>query len=330
MEAQYLALAQKIGLGESKIIPELFRMIADLSEADLLLALPGTAAEMAEKFGTPADEMEKKLHHLFIKGLVFPSPRKTPTVYRACRDLVQFHDATILWPDAPRDFLDRWQDYMEEEWPDTAKAISTMLPRPFTRVIPVGVAVNATTHILAFEDIKEIIDKSRSLAVTNCTCRLIAHKCDKPLEACLQVNNAADYSIARGTGRELTKQQAMDLIRETEEAGLVHVVVNKQDVDHFICNCCACCCQTFPVLIKYGISVVEPSRFAALVDPELCTACETCLGRCFFGAITINDVAEIDSEKCLGCGLCQVTCPTEAITMKEIRQQDFVPEKLFG
>ncbi|MFH1139565.1 MAG: 4Fe-4S binding protein [Pseudomonadota bacterium] len=330
MEAQYLELAKRIGLGGSKIIPELFKMVSDLDEADLLLALPGSAPEMAEKFGRPLEEMEKKLQHLFHKGLVFPSAKKVPVIYRACRDLVQFHDATILWPEAPRSFLDRWQDYMEQEWPDAAKAISQMLPRPFTRVIPVGVAVSATTHILAFEDIKEIIEKSRSLAVTKCTCRLIAHKCDKPLEACLQVNNAADYSISRGTGRSLTKKEAMDLLRETEEAGLIHVVVNKQDVDHFICNCCACCCQTFPILIKYGISVVEPSRFAAQVDPDLCTACETCLGRCFFGAITINDIAEINLEKRLGCGLCQVTCPTEAISMKEIRKQDFVPEKMFG
>jgi heterodisulfide reductase subunit A-like polyferredoxin len=108
--------------------------------------------------------------------------------------------------------------------------------------------------------------------------------------------------------------------------------MNKQSVDHFICNCCSCCCQTMPVLIKHNVSVIEPSRFAACVDPELCTGCEACLDRCFFGALTMGETGttKVDREKCMGCGLCQVVCPTEAISMVEVRGTDFVPEKAFG
>jgi Pyruvate/2-oxoacid:ferredoxin oxidoreductase delta subunit len=272
------------------------------------------------------------LKALFVKGLIFPSTKTDPPTYRMCRDLVQFHDASILWPEAPQEFLDLWQEFMEIEWPEVAKAYSRMVPRPFTRVIPVGVTVPAKTHVLAHEDVREIIENARSLSVTKCTCRLTAHKCDKKLEACLQINRAAEYSMARGTGRKLTKQQALDLIRECEEDGLIHVVMNKQSVDHFICNCCSCCCQTMPVLIEHNVSVIEPSRFAATIDGDLCTACETCLDRCFFGAITVDkdDKAHVDQDKCMGCGLCLVTCPSDAISMHEVRGTDFVPEKLFG
>jgi formate hydrogenlyase subunit 6/NADH:ubiquinone oxidoreductase subunit I len=148
----------------------------------------------------------------------------------------------------------------------------------------------------------------------------------------MQINRAADYSLTRGTGRRLTKEEALDLVRRCEEEGLIHVVMNKQNVDHFICNCCSCCCQTMPILIEHGIKVVDPSRFAAQVDRDLCTACETCLERCFFGAISVEaeETALVDQAKCLGCGLCQVSCPSEAISMVEIRGRDFVPEKLFG
>jgi Pyruvate/2-oxoacid:ferredoxin oxidoreductase delta subunit len=332
MEDSYMQLATKIGLGRSERIPKLFQMIADADEAELLLALPMDLPAAAAKLGKPQDQVQAMMDTLFVKGLVFSSTRTDPPTWRMSRDLVQFHDASILWPDAPREFLDLWQEFMEIEWPEVARMLNQVMSRPFTRVIPVGVTVPAKTHVLAFEDIQDIVDNARSIAVTKCTCRLTAHKCDKKLEACIQINRAADYTLARGTGRSLTKEEALDLVRECEEDGLIHVVMNKQSVDHFICNCCSCCCQTMPILIQHGISVIEPSRFAAQVDSELCTACETCLERCFFGAITMDgeDTARVDAEKCLGCGLCQVTCPEEAISMVEVREQDFVPQKLFG
>jgi ferredoxin len=151
------------------------------------------------------------------------------------------------------------------------------------------------------------------------------------LEACLQINRGADYNLARGTGRRLTKEQALVIVRQAEEDGLIHVVMNKQNVDQFICNCCPCCCQTMPILIKNNISVVEPSRFAAKVNPDLCTACGTCLDRCYFGAIAVqeNEAAQVDEGRCMGCGLCQVTCPSGALSMEEVRGRDFVPEKMF-
>ena len=55
---------------------------------------------------------------------------------------------------------------------------------------------------------------------------------------------------------------------------------------------------------------------AAIVDPEKCTACETCIPSCPLEAITIQDaVAVIDENTCGDCGACVDTCPTEAITM---------------
>lgn len=332
MDARYTELSRRIGLGQSERIGRLFEMLADPAEADILLALPADPPAVATKLGRPQSDVEAVLKTLFVKGLVFPSGKTDPPVYRMCRDLVQFHDATILWPDAPRAFLDLWQEFMEEEWLDVAKMVNKALQRPFTRVIPVGVTIPGKTHVLAFEDVEDIIAKARTIAVTKCTCRLTAHKCDKPLEVCLQINRAADYSIARGTGRNVTKEEALDLVRQSEEAGLIHVVMNKQSVDHFICNCCACCCQTMPILIKHNISVIEPSRFAAAVDAELCTSCQACVDRCFFGAITADGEtpARINADKCMGCGLCQVTCPAQAISLVEVRGTDFIPEKLVG
>jgi Pyruvate/2-oxoacid:ferredoxin oxidoreductase delta subunit len=334
MDARYQELAQRIGLGGSERIPRLFAMLADSDEAELLLALPGGACSLAQKLERPPEEVEAQLQELFVKGVIFPSFKTDPPSYRLARDMVQFHDATILWPNAPREFLDLWQEWTEIEWPPMAEAASRALPRPGMRVIPVGVSAQADGKVLAFEDVRDIIENADNLAVTKCTCRLVAHKCDRTLEACLQVNNAASYAVSRGTGRQLTKEEALEIARAAEEEGLIHATFNQRSVNHVICNCCGCCCQFLPVLIEQGIRVVAPSRFQAEVHADACNGCELCVERCYVDSIEMAPrngseddlVAQVDAESCLGCGLCKVVCPTDAITMDEVRPSDFVPE----
>lgn len=330
MDSKYTELANRIGLGQSERIAKLFSIIADPAEAELLLALPGNAPQLAEKLGRPESEITNMLNNLFIKGVVFSSTKTSPPSFRMCRDLIQFHDASILWPDAPQEFLDLWQEVMDYEWLEIAKMYNKIMPRPYTRVIPVGVSVQSKTHVLAFEDVKATIENAKTISVTKCTCRLTARKCDKKLEACLQINRGAEYNIARGTGRKLTKEEALEIVRQAEVDGLIHVVTNKQSVDHFICNCCPCCCQTMPILINHNVSVIEPSRFAAEIDSNLCSSCGICTDRCYFSAITMEDgaPAKVDRSKCMGCGLCQVTCPSDAISMIEVRGPDFVPQTI--
>jgi Fe-S-cluster-containing hydrogenase component 2 len=164
--------------------------------------------------------------------------------------------------------------------------------------------------------------------VTKCSCRVIDGACGKDLEVCIQFDKAADYALERGTGRKLEKDEAMEMLRKCEEEGLVHVGNNRRTVGHVICNCCNDCCMNWPS-VRGGLGkFVLPSRFYAVVDDELCSACETCLERCYFDAISMegeDDTAIVDDQKCMGCGLCLVTCPDEALSLKETRPQDFVP-----
>ncbi|MEW5911238.1 MAG: 4Fe-4S binding protein [Thermodesulfobacteriota bacterium] len=330
MADQYAELAGRIGLGHSTRIAGLFRLLCDDDiDADLLLALPGQPAAVAAKLGLSPEEGERRIQRLFRKGLVFPSLKTDPPTYRMCHDLLQFHDATLVWPEAPPELLASWRDYMENEWYALAKNLGQSLTKPQTRVIPVGVAIPAQTNILNFDSVAEIINQAEAIAVTPCTCRLSMGKCDRPLEVCIQVNNAARYTLARGSGRALSKPEALDMLRQCEEAGLIHVTMNRQDRSNFICNCCPCCCQALPVMIEGGIKVVDPSRFQAVIDAEACSGCGLCHDRCYFGAISYRDgegtPSLVDPERCMGCGLCLVTCPEEAITLSEVRDQGFVP-----
>jgi len=56
----------------------------------------------------------------------------------------------------------------------------------------------------------------------------------------------------------------------------------------------------------------------AVVDPETCTGCETCVESCPVEAIEMQDeIAVVDEETCSDCAACVDACPVEAITMDE-------------
>jgi len=56
----------------------------------------------------------------------------------------------------------------------------------------------------------------------------------------------------------------------------------------------------------------------AVVNPELCTGCGSCLkiGHCY-AIKMVKKKAVIDKEKCLACSTCMDICPKDAIRMQE-------------
>jgi MinD superfamily P-loop ATPase len=69
------------------------------------------------------------------------------------------------------------------------------------------------------------------------------------------------------------------------------------------------------------------SNYYAQVDPELCTACETCQDRCQMDALAlVDEVTTVDLDRCIGCGLCVTTCPTDAVQLVK-KHKPTVPPK---
>lgn len=328
-DTPYQEIARLIGAADSRIIPRILRMIADEKEIQILkVAFPAASvAEFASKTGIPGKEVEILTKTLFAKGLLFQSKKEGETRYYRVKTVPQFHDSSVLWPGATREFLDLWKEYTEKEWADFGRVIEAFLPKPAIRVIPVGATIEAKAKVLAMDDVRDIIGRAKKLAVTPCTCRTVDGKCGKPVEVCIQVNRAADYALQRGTGRPLNKEEAIALLHLAEKEGLVHIVDNHQTVDHIICNCCGDCCINWrlPNFHKF----VASSRFRARVMREECIGCQVCLDRCYFSAIRMEGDeprAKIDEQKCMGCGLCTITCPTEAILMNETRPPESIPD----
>ncbi len=320
-------LAEAVGAGESPLIQKIFEALVNDDEAKVLLAAapPATTVEVSRKTGLPEGTIKAMLESLFSRGLIFKTKKGEELKYYRMRNILQMHDATVLTPGVSREVLNLWKAYMGKEWPGQGRNITDLLPASMLRVIPVNEGIERESRILAYDDVIQLIENAKTLSVTKCSCRVIDGACGKPLEVCMQVDRAAEYSLERGTGRAVSKSEAIEILKMCEKDGLVHVADNRQVVGHVICNCCKDCCMNWSVMAGPK-KWVAPSRFKAVVDPDLCTGCKTCPERCFFDAIAVNDdLAVVDAEKCMGCGVCTVSCPTEALRLREVRAADFVP-----
>jgi len=326
----YAQLAEQIGAGESKVVPRIFETLLTEREAQVVLAAspPATVGELADRTGVTATEIEALIDPLFRKGVLFKSKKPAGTRYYRVRHIMQFHDATAVVDDPPPGMLELWKEYMRTEWDEQSKLLEAILPRAAVRVVPINVSVEPNSQILAFDDVSKLIDSARKIAVTKCTCRVIDGACGKPVDVCLQLDRAADYALERGTGRQLTRDEALRILEMCEEEGLVHVAENKQGVGNVICNCCRDCCVNW-ASVRTGLGkFVAPSRFRATIVAADCNGCELCVERCFFDAmrrVEGEELAAVDDQKCMGCGVCRDVCVTDAIKMELVRSADFIP-----
>jgi Na+-translocating ferredoxin:NAD+ oxidoreductase subunit B len=199
---------------------------------------------------------------------------------------------------------------------------------PWNRIIPVEEALNEEFEILPFEVASQMIAQAENIAVANCPCRITAGNCEKPLDVCLSFDGAARYLTERGIARSSSLENALDILKKSEKAGLVHTGSNNAGKLLFLCNCCPCCCHFLRLITEHKFSeAVAKSSYYATVDPYRCSGCGKCITyRCPIGAIVIKEeVSNPREDVCIGCGLCVSTCPEEAITLRKRTEHENPP-----
>ena len=312
---------------ESPYLDRILQKLMTREEAEMLLALPSTPAELSTRFGLDEETIKSKLSEFMERGLAIPSKGEL----KFAGDMVRLHDATLSsaekWVDT--ELLDLWREFHEKDWFTAMNEGTKNLTQPIVRIIPAWKAIERSPDIspddiLPQENIRELIKSAKIIAIVPCTCRRSMRRCHAPLNNCMQFNKGAEYSINRGAGRKLSVEEAIKIADEAEEVGLVHTWPFPPSFVE-ICNCCHDCCQLLDSGIYYGIldKVLEKTRFRAEIDEDICTGCEDCVGRCYFGAIEMVESgldkslkAVLNSDKCFGCGLCVVGCTMGIITMK--------------
>ena len=200
---------------------------------------------------------------------------------------------------------------------------------PQLRTIPVGESIPVASTVMIYEQAENLILAQEKIRVNPCICRkqkrLLAEGCDKPLESCLVFGNGADYFERLGVGRAIDQEEALSILTQAEEAGLVLQPSNTQKAG-FIC-CCGDCCEVLAIAKRHPRPAeLLVSPFRAMVDEALCSACGDCGFRCQMEAIGVdNGYAVIDHDRCIGCGLCVTACPDEAVTLVRRPESEQAP-----
>lgn len=311
---------------EMKILKKLFTV----EEAGLFLDMTmmlETAESVAARTGRNTEVVSLMLANMAKKGLLFRQRKDNEEKYAAVAFVIGSYEFQLKNMD--RDLAEMVEAYFQEGFFDFApgKNIAPL------RTIPVQQSIQVEWPVAPYMQAREIIKTKEKIALADCICRvqqkLIDHACDKPMEVCLLFGSLADYYVENNLARYISQEEALEVLDISEQAGLVNQPANMINPGG-MCNCCGDCCGLLRALNK----MPKPAQlvfnhYYVTVDPDLCTACETCLTRCQMAAITINDnqVAVVNTDRCVGCGLCVTTCPTEAIalTPKPQEQQTIPP-----
>jgi len=269
-----------------------------------------TAEAIAERANLAKEETEQRLKAMLSRNIIWGSKRDGIRRFRLAPYVVGFWEEQ--W-----DVMDHELAHLCEQYWNEGGAEGIMRPKPaLHRVVPARQALR-TELILPYDDIKPLILQAKWFELRDCICKkqldLVGNrKCDLPLKVCLTFSMKE-----RPVGpHNIIQEEALKVLDQAEEIGLVHTVSNVATGLFYVCNCCGCCCYILRGITQFGIEhSVAKANYYAVVDAEQCDGCGICEDRCQVNACSVADVATIDLAKCIGCGLCITGCPSEAVKL---------------
>ena len=365
--AGIIASAGMIPFAISDTLMEIVRFYLDEDDADFINAAFDrgktlSADQLKEKTGFSDEKIRTKVDSLAKKGIIFNQPNpQGMMVYRLLPlILVGTFEYTFMTklPDGhERESLEKiaklYQQLLIELRDNMQRSYDNLLPvfehqPPVDRTVPVRTtedgktikidkSIQAEDAVLPAQTVEEIINKFDDIAVGHCFCRnynkVLGHDCElqAPSEVCFTFGKSARHTIAQGFARPVSKEEALAIMRQAEEAGLVHKAfhngsnINKEE--NSICNCCKDCCDTFTLWRHGAVPLINSTNYLSIIDRDTCTGCGICVERCPVDAISLDSdgLAVRVEAYCIGCGICARFCPVDAISLQEGMRRVCVP-----
>jgi electron transport complex protein RnfB len=279
------------------------------------------APEVAARAGVDPGAARLTLRGMARKGLIHARKGDRGLTFALMPFIVGIYEAQLEHMDA--EFAALFEQYFRE-----ARGIVAGREPSVHRVVPVERTIPVGIEVFPYERASRLIEEAKAWAVRNCICRvqqhLVGKGCDKPIENCVMLAPVKGAFAASEVSRPIAKEEALRILEEAAQAGLVHSTGNFQDRHYYICNCCACCCGVLRSVVEFDDPLgVARADFRAVVDATLCVGCGSCVARCQFAALSLEDgVCGVDPRRCLGCGLCVTACTESALRLQRRGEAD--------
>lgn len=305
-----LELANKIAAGVTggivKVKPtdpeyRILEPVTSDEEAAVALCLeirkPKSVKEIAAKCGKTPEEVDKILYKMAVDGSVKFEPEHGENMYF----LELYVPGVMEYMVANKENVEKYPVIAEcfEEYTRKLGAIlvgNLPVGMGVMRVIPIEAAIEGDTRRASYEEISELLEKHSIFSATDCACRtsmrVIGEGCGHTIEEmCIQLGPAAEYYINTGRGRQITKEEAIELCQQAEREGMVHQIPNLSGPGNAlaICNCCGCSCFGLRNTTFYKNPDFSRSNYQAVVDKDKCVACGECVENCQVNALTLGE-----------------------------------------
>ncbi len=330
----YRELAKRLHAPVSQRFLAILDAMLTPEEAQICLELfaPATCQELAGILNMDEKSISERLASLVDRGLL----TRGKTQFAFHTSLLGFHhdlaDTGVhSGPHAiSQKVKDLWADFFYNEWSVNWVETASERKKAGGHGIMITPAIGALElspnirpeQVLPGENWKMQIQLAKRRIVAPCGCRVLWGKCQHPVMTCFACfdNSRGEYYLDK-PGRllkEVSLEETMEIVRANEQAGLVHWGV---------CYCCPDACEMLYSYTKADrLDLVEPNRFLATVNEDLCIGCQDCVERCPFNAIEMRKPANskrlkahIINENCKGCGVCIVGCKQKALRYELVR-----------
>jgi Pyruvate/2-oxoacid:ferredoxin oxidoreductase delta subunit/DNA-binding MarR family transcriptional regulator len=310
-------------------IPEFFVLVEEIfdpEEAEINNALPRKPAsveEIAAKTGRSPEEVSKILEEMAARGLCGVSKTSGGVSYRGLPFMPGIFEFIFIGGgETEREKTIARLIHTYKKAYSEAIGVEN-IAYPVTRVIPVARTIKAGNTIHTYDQVMAYIDKYDFIGVGACYCRHAAKLRGEelhgmPIGVCMWFGEIAKNITERLGGRQVTREEAKQIVSRCEEAGLIHMSRNTTDEIDFMCNCDRWHCEVVGQVLKQPRpGLVFNSGFEPSFDAERCVVCETCIERCPAEALTMGEtnVPVVNTDRCFGCGVCATGCPESAIEM---------------
>lgn len=322
---------------QSGVELRLLKKLFTVEEAEVALnlsAIPERISRIHKRFKNKKrsiKNLEEVLSRMFKKGAirgVRDRKNQNQFLYSKMPLAIGMFEAQVdqITGEMAEDFF----EYEEEAFADAMLNSKTKQ----MRTIPLNIKIDPDFHVSNYDDITKIIKNSTGpFAVMNCVCKQAKDEIGKSCtateerETCILLEGGVEFAKNLGVGREISREETLQLITKAKKIGLVLQPENNQH-PNFVCCCCGCCCGVLTAAKLYDRPAeFLHSNYFAEVDPEKCELCKKCLERCQMDAINrVNGHMGINLDRCVGCGACIPTCKERAIKLI-MKEEETVPPK---